>query len=59
MNLSYNNLDIPIRYIVPIHGFKIYTKLCQSTLHLSGHVPEIQAEVEVVKIKNPDFSCWA
>ena len=26
---------------------------------LSGHVPEIQAEVEVVKIKNPDFSCWA
>ena len=28
-------------------------------LILSGHVPEIQAEVEVVKIKNPDFSCWA
>ena len=28
-------------------------------MHLSGHVPEIQAEVEVVKIKNPDFSCWA
>ena len=27
--------------------------------YLSGHVPEIQAEVEVVKIKNPDFSCWA
>ena len=26
-------------------------------LPLSGHVPEIQAEVEVVKIKNPDFSC--
>ena len=26
---------------------------------LSGHVPEIQAEVEVVKVKNPDFSCWA
>ena len=25
-------------------------------LSLSGHVPEIQAEVEVVKIKNPDFS---
>ena len=22
-------------------------------------MPEIQAEVEVVKIKNPDFSCWA
>ena len=31
----------------------------KSTLGLSGHVPEIQAEVEVVKIKNPDFSCWA
>ena len=28
-------------------------------IFLSGHVPEIQAEVEVVKIKNPDFSCWA
>ena len=28
-------------------------------MFLSGHVPEIQAEVEVVKIKNPDFSCWA
>ena len=27
--------------------------------YLSGHVPEIQAEVEVVKIRNPDFSCWA
>ena len=27
--------------------------------YLSGHVPEIQAEVEVVKSKNPDFSCWA
>ena len=26
---------------------------------LSGHVPEIQAEVKVVKIKNPYFSCWA
>ena len=26
---------------------------------LSGHLPEIQAGVEVVKIKNPDFSCWA
>jgi hypothetical protein len=26
---------------------------------LSGHVPEIQAEVEVVKIKNPDFSSWS
>ena len=24
-------------------------------IDLSGHVPEIQAEVEVVKIKNPDF----
>ena len=28
-------------------------------VYLSGHVPEIQAEVEVVKIKKPDFSCWA
>ena len=31
----------------------------QNFANLSGHVPEIQAEVEVVKIKNPDFSCWA
>ena len=37
---------------------EIYTgHLCY--VPLSGHVPEIQAEVEVVKIKNPDFSCWA
>ena len=28
-------------------------------VQLSGHVPEIQAEVEAVKIKNPDFSRWA
>ena len=35
------------------------TKLCIDKFILSGHVPEIQAEVEVVKIKNPDFSCWA
>jgi len=27
--------------------------------YLSGHVPEIQAEVEVAKIKNPDSSRWA
>ena len=27
-------------------------------INLSGHVPEIQAEVEVVKIKNPD-SCMS
>ena len=33
-------------------------KLSISHCSLSGHVPEIQAEVEVVKIKNPDFSCW-
>ena len=32
---------------------------CSRTILLSGHVPEIQAEVEVVKIKNHDFSCWA
>ena len=31
----------------------------ESTKWLSGHLPEIQAGVEVVKIKNPDFSCWA
>jgi hypothetical protein len=37
----------------------IGTKLCNQVPSLSGHVPEIQAEVEVVKIKNPDFSCWA
>ena len=30
-----------------------------SLLWLSGHLPEIQAGVEVVEIKNPDFSCWA
>ena len=27
--------------------------------YLSGHLPEIQTGVEVVKIKNPDFSYWA
>ena len=34
-----------------------HTQLIVSAL--SGHLPEIQAGVEVVKIKNPDFSCWA
>ena len=33
--------------------------LYKAKLQLLSHVPEIQAEVEVVKIKNPDFSCWA
>ena len=35
------------------------TKWTGFIIYLSGHVTEIQAEVEVVKIKNPDFSCWA
>ena len=36
-----------------------WAQMSDLDLGLSGHVPEIQAEVEVVKIKNPDFSCWA
>ena len=55
--------DLRKNFTVPkilVHKMFDLSKISRTPFFdLSGHVPEIQAEVEVVKIKNPDFSCWA
>ena len=58
-NIGLTFATIAIVSLVLIMNLQVSTYISLFSQDLSGHVPEIQAEVEVVKIKNPDFSCWA